>query len=117
MFQHLLARSDHEACSGASADASGSRRAVCSECDLPQCGHDAEHTAHHDWFEHTDAQGRQVRVSGDIRYEPIQQTYHENATRRWFDANGAEMVLAYAPLALRLFFPQELEALVALQRF
>ena len=36
---------------------------------------------------------------------------HENAVRRWVNDAGVEVV-THAPLALRVFFPQELDALL-----
>ena len=110
MFQHLLDRADQEACLGQVRAHLAPGGLFTMSVTFPSAGM-MQNVAHHDWFEHTDAQGRQVRVSGDIQYDPIEQTYHENATRRWLDANGAE-TFRYAPLTLRLFFPQELEALL-----
>jgi SAM-dependent methyltransferase len=65
----------------------------------------------HDWFSYTGPHGREVRVSGTTRYDPVGQIYHEDAIRRWRDETGQEIV-HYAPLARRRFFPQELEALL-----
>jgi trans-aconitate methyltransferase len=66
--------------------------------------------AEHDWFTYTDRQGREVRVSGTLRYDLVRQIYHEDAVRRWHTADG-EVVERYAPLARRFLFAPELEAL------
>ena len=110
MFQHLLDRPDHEACLARVHAHLAFGGLFVMSVTFPSVGM-MQNMEHHNWFEHTDAQGRQVRVSGDIHYDPIRQTYHENATRRWIDATGIEVV-RHAPLTLRLFFPQELEALL-----
>jgi hypothetical protein len=65
----------------------------------------------HDWFSYTDEQGREVRVSGTVRYDLVRQFYHEDAIRRWRDETGQEVV-HFAPLARRIFFTPELESLL-----
>ena len=60
----------------------------------------------HEWFSYQDHHGRTVRVSGPVYYDKLRQLYHEDATRRWHDPAGQEVV-HLAPFALRLFFPQE----------
>jgi SAM-dependent methyltransferase len=110
MFQHLLERTDHEACLACVREHLASDGLFVLSVTFPNKGM-MKIAEHHDWFEHTDALGRHVRVSGDVRYDPVHQTYHENATRRWV-GEGGEEVIAYAPMTLRLFFPQELEALL-----
>lgn len=63
------------------------------------------------WFEYDAGDGRYVKVSGINRYDPVNQVRHETAYRRWQNANG-ETVTTVAPLALRSYFPQELENLL-----
>ncbi len=63
-----------------------------------------------EWFSYTDELGREVKVSGTDDYDPLRQVKHEVAFRRWVK-NGREMMLE-APLAIRYFFPQELETLL-----
>ena len=63
-----------------------------------------------EWFNYTDELGREVRVSGTDCYDPLRQLKQETAFRRWQE-NGREVMLE-APLSLRYFFPQELEALL-----
>lgn len=70
-----------------------------------------ENLDEHDWFAYADQSGRMVRVSGNVGYEHQRQVFHENAIRRWQDQAGQE-VTHYAPLARRMFFPQELELLL-----
>jgi SAM-dependent methyltransferase len=66
--------------------------------------------AEQEWFTYRDQHGRDVRVSGTLRYDLVRQIYHEDAVRRWHTETG-EAVERYAPLARRFFFPPELEAL------
>lgn len=64
-----------------------------------------------EWFTYTTPRGEEVRVSGYQQYDALSQITTETAIRRWADANGQEQV-RIAPLKLRHFFPQELEALL-----
>lgn len=64
-----------------------------------------------EWFSYFDEYGRQVRVSGNYVYDPVKQISIETAYRRWHDSEGREVVRR-APLAQRVFFPQEMEALL-----
>lgn len=64
-----------------------------------------------EWFTYTDAQGREIRVSGKQHYDCMRQIKTETAYRRWIDADGQEVVKD-APLSLRYNFPQEMEALL-----
>jgi SAM-dependent methyltransferase len=63
------------------------------------------------WFTFTNANGQEVTVSGTDQYDALRQIKTETAIRRWINASGQPEV-RYAPLAQRLFFPQELEALL-----
>lgn len=63
------------------------------------------------WFEYDAGDGRYVTVSGINQYDAVNQIRHETAYRRWQNANG-ETVTTVAPLALRSYFPQELENLL-----
>jgi len=65
----------------------------------------------HDWFAYPAPQRGEVRVSGTIRYDFVQQCYHEDAIRRWRNQADQEEI-RYAPLARRIFFAPELEALL-----
>ncbi len=64
-----------------------------------------------EWFTTQHPDGRDIRVSGTEYYDVLQQVKVETAYRRWKDANGQDVVRV-APLALRINFPQELEALL-----
>jgi SAM-dependent methyltransferase len=64
-----------------------------------------------DWFSYDDARGQKVRVSGTCHYDLIRQVWVETAYRHWQDESGQAQTHK-APLALRFFFPQELEALL-----
>jgi SAM-dependent methyltransferase len=109
-LQHLLERADHEAmlarvrehlapdgCAVFYTFAPHPRRMV--------------DVAEHDWFTYEAEPGRTVRVSGTIRYDHRGQVFHEDALRRWQDRAGQEVV-HFAPLARRMFFPQELRLLL-----
>lgn len=69
-----------------------------------------------EWFSYINAQGQTVTVSGTDHYDPIRQVRTETAIRRWTDAGGQAMVQR-APLQQRMFFPQEIEALLAYNGF
>ena len=109
-LQHLLDRADHEAVLARVRE------------HLTPDGYAVFHTfaphptrladmAEHDWFTYAAEPGRTIRVSGSIRYDHRGQVFHEDAIRRWQDATGQEVV-RFAPLARRMFFPQEFELLL-----
>lgn len=111
MFRHLLERADHEAVLARVRDHLLPDGRFVMDTIFPRpdtIGETAEEQA---WFDHTDEMGRHVQVSGTESYDPIRQIAYENAVRRWTNAVG-EQVVTRAPLALRLFFPQELDALL-----
>jgi hypothetical protein len=60
---------------------------------------------------YTDRRGLTERVSGTQRYDRLRQVKTETAYRRWWDADGQEVVRC-APLMLRYTFPKVLEALL-----
>jgi SAM-dependent methyltransferase len=68
-------------------------------------------TGMHDWFSYKNETGQEMRVSGTYEYDPVSQISIETAHRSWRDAEGRERVKR-TPLALRHFFPQEMEALL-----
>jgi SAM-dependent methyltransferase len=108
-FQHMLERADQEAMlgrvrahlapDGVFAFDVGSAQVI---------GDIAEEQP---WFTYADERGDEVRVSGTCHYDPLRQVYTEAAYRRWKGADGQE-VTQYSPLAMRVFYPQELEALL-----
>jgi SAM-dependent methyltransferase len=111
MFRHLLERADHEAALACVREhlLSNGRFVVATSFPRPDMLQDSPEEQ--EWFEHTDELGRHVRVSGAYSYDPVRQVAHENAIRRWTNEAGEEFT-TFAPLALRLFFPQELDALL-----
>lgn len=109
-FQHFLSRNDQEAVlarvhehlapEGCFAFSVGFTR--------PKLMTNAEM---HDWFSYVNENGQEVRVSGTYEYDPVRQISIETAYRRWRDTESQEVVRR-TPLALRHFFPQEMEALL-----
>ena len=104
-LQHLLDRADHEAVLARVRE------------HLTPDGYAVFHTfaphpsrlgnmPEHDWFTYTTELGKTIHVSGTVRYDHWDQVFHEDAIRRWQDAAGQEVV-RFAPLARRMFFPQE----------
>ena len=110
VIQHTITRPEHEAIlQRVRAHLAPRGRFVLSEF-FPRAAQMTDQSEQ-PWFDYTDAEGRHVAVSGTLRYEPLRQVYHEDAIRRWKEADGREET-RYGPLARRLFFPQELEALL-----
>src|SRR5262245_28938215 len=108
-FQHMLERADQEALlarvrahlapDGLFAFDVGSAQVI---GDMPE---------EQPWFMYADERGAEVRVSGTCHYDAVRQVYTEAAYRRWQAADGQE-VTHYSPLEMRVFYPQELEALL-----
>ncbi len=69
-----------------------------------------------EWFDYETGDGRHIKVSGMSRYDAVNQVRHETAYRRWQDDKG-DTITRVAPLALRSYFPQELENLLHYNRF
>jgi SAM-dependent methyltransferase len=110
VMQHALTRTEHEAILARVREHLAPQGRFVTSALLPRAGLITDQDEH-PWFDYADAQGRHVQVSGTVRYDPLEQVYHEDAIRRWREADGRE-VTRLAPLARRLFFPQELEALL-----
>jgi SAM-dependent methyltransferase len=110
-FQHLLERPDQEAMLACVREhlAAGGRFVV--EAIFPHPRLLVTVEEEQEWASYEDNQGRTIRVSGTEHYDHIRQIKHETAYRRWYNAEGEE-VLRPAPLALRYLFPQEMEALL-----
>lgn len=64
-----------------------------------------------EWYTYTNEFGQEVRVTGADSYDDLRQVHTETAHRRWRNAAGQE-VHQVAPLSLRYYFPQEMEALL-----
>jgi SAM-dependent methyltransferase len=114
-LQHLLEPADHEAVLARVREhlAPGGRVVFHTFAPHPRRLVDL---AEHDWFAYEDQSGRTIRVSGTVRYDHRRQVFHEDATRRWQDETGQEVV-RFAPLARRMFFPQELVLLLRYNGF
>jgi SAM-dependent methyltransferase len=111
MFQHLLTRPDQEAFLAGVRDhlAEDGRFLISALFTKPpyMVSSDEEE----DWFEYDGGDGRVIKVSGITSYDAVNQVRHETAYRRWQDDAG-ETITRIAPLALRSYFPQELENLL-----
>ena len=110
VFEHLLEREDQEAMLACVREhlAPDGRFVIINQFPTPDRMANAEEQ---DWFSYKDENGRDVRVSGTDRYDPVRQIRHETAYRRWIDGEGKE-VTRRARLAMRLIFPQEMMALL-----
>lgn len=109
-LQHLLERADHEAMLARIREHLAPDGRAVFQTFAPHPSQLVD-IAEHDWFTYEAEPGRTIRVSGTIRYEHRRQVFHEDAIRRWQEGAGQEAV-RYAPLARRMFFPQELELLL-----
>jgi len=109
-LQHLLERTDHEAMLARVREhlAPGGCAVFHTFAPHPRTLGDIDE---HDWFAYQAEPGRTIHVSGTVRYEHRRQVFHEDAIRRWHDETGQEVV-RFAPLARRMFFPQELALLL-----
>jgi SAM-dependent methyltransferase len=111
MFQHLLTRPEAEAMLACVREhlAVDGRLAITTPFPKPE-QMEAE-LEEKEWFHYETDDGRTIHVSGTNYYDAVNQVYHETAVRRWQDAEGKH-VERVAPLALRRYFPQELESLL-----
>ncbi|MCL4265147.1 MAG: class I SAM-dependent methyltransferase [Anaerolineae bacterium] len=111
MFQHLLTRADAEAmlaCVRAHLAVNGGFAIT---VPFPKPAQMEPELEEKEWFRYETGDGRTICVSGTSYYDAVNQIYHETAVRRWEDAQG-RTVERIAPLALRRYFPQELESLL-----
>lgn len=109
-LQHLLERADHEAVLARVREHLAPDGCVVFHTFAPHPTRLVD-LAEHDWFTYTNQAGQMIRVSGSVGYEHQRQVFHEDAIRRWQDPAGQE-VARFAPLARRMFFPQEFELLL-----
>lgn len=108
-FQHQLTREDQEALLGCVLEHLAPNGLFVTNCWFP-----AQNIADEpvqDWFSYTDELGRHVQVSGHVHYDRVAQVNTETAIRRWRNPGEAPQART-SPLALRYFYPQELEALL-----
>lgn len=111
VFQHLLTRAEHEACLACVQEHLVENGRFIFDLAFPHPKWLGNVEAEEEWFSYTTPDERDVRVSGFQEYDPIRQVKMETAVRRWTDATGIEMTKK-APLSLRYFYPQEIEALM-----
>ena len=111
MFQHLLTRVDTEAMLRCVHEhlAENGRFLIHTTFTKPNMM--GSTTEEEEWFNYDHVNGWRVVVSGTDHYDAVHQVRHETAVRRWQDQTG-NMVERTAPLALRQYFPQELETLL-----
>ena len=110
-FQHLLERIEHEAFLGCVRQHLAQAGVFVIAARLPTADTIKSNMRDNPWYTYGDDHGYQISVSGTEYYDPIRQIKTETAIRRWTDSQGKECV-ERAPLRLRYFFPQELEALL-----
>ena len=109
-LQHLLEHADHEAMLARVREHLAPDGCAVFQTFAPHPRRMVD-VAEHDWFTYAAEPGRTIRVSGTVRYDHRSQVFHEDAIRRWQDGAGQEVVRS-APLARRMFFPQELRLLL-----
>ncbi|MCB0120690.1 MAG: class I SAM-dependent methyltransferase [Caldilineaceae bacterium] len=109
-FVHVRERADHEAILACVREhlAPNGRFVLAIHMMQPTAMQDRDERV---WFSYVDHLGQDVTVSGTERFEVATQIFHEDAIRRWHGADGQE-VRRLAPLARRIFFPPEVDALL-----
>ena len=110
VFQHMVERSDQEAMLAQVKKHLAPGGIFVVGAMIPHAGLMETVEKEEHWFTYL-FQGCEVSVSGMQQYDPIRQVKVETAYRRWKDRDGNE-IEKVSPLSLRLFFPQELEALL-----
>lgn len=112
-FQHLLERADQEAVLQSVRTHLAPGGCFAFSVFFPHADslEDSADEQEQEWFSYPNAEGQMVTVTGIDHYDPIRQVRTETAIRRWIDADGRERVQR-APLSQRMFFPQELQALL-----
>lgn len=111
MFQHLLTRPDQEAFLANVREhlAEDGRFLISALFTKPT--YMTTTAEEEEWFEYEAGDGRFIKVSGITSYDAVNQIRHETAYRRWQNV-AEEAIIRVAPLALRSYFPQELENLL-----
>lgn len=116
IFQHLLERPDQEAVLTRIREHLAPHGIFAVDVNVPQLSKIHSGEDEQAWYTFVDELGREIHASGIEHYDPIRQIYTETAYYRWYDEAKGE-VLSRQPLALRFFFPQELDALLAYNGF
>jgi hypothetical protein len=111
VFEHLLERRDQEAMLACVHRHLAPEGVLVIATQFPRPDLIVETEEEHEWYSYISEDRGKVKVSGTDHYDPVRQVKHETAYRRWVDDVGKE-VTTRARLALRLVFPQEMEALV-----
>ena len=110
-FHHLVTRPDQEAALAQIHQHLDSDGIFVIDNRIPRPNEMVNVAEEQEWHRYTDELGRAIRLSGTDRYDPINQIKHEDAYRRWTDAQGQE-ITQRARYATRYIFPQEMEALL-----
>jgi SAM-dependent methyltransferase len=111
VFQHMLTRPDQEAfLARVREHLEGDGLFVCTSI-FPHPDLLSTVDIEKDWFITQHPEGWEIQVSGTEYYDDVRQVKVETAYRRWKDTNGQEFE-KIAPLSLRYYYPQELEALL-----
>ena len=111
VFEHLLERADQEAMLANVREHLAGEGLFVVAIRFPRPEAMVSVEEEQEWFSYADENGRDVRVTGTDTYDPVRQIRHETAHRRWTDAGGGELKKR-ARLALRLIFPQEMQAIL-----
>jgi SAM-dependent methyltransferase len=110
VFQHVHERASHEAILARVREHLLPEGRFALSTLFPSLDLMADEEEHEVWtYPHPD--GYTVHVSFSGHYDRVRQVKTETAIRRWTNLDG-QVVVRTAPLALRYFFPQELEALL-----
>jgi SAM-dependent methyltransferase len=110
IFQHLVKRSEQEMLLACVYEHLTPEGLFAVDLLYPSQGR-MEDSEEKEWFRYENEKGQTVRVTGTDKYDPVSQIKHETAFRHWQDENGQEIV-KQARYALRIIFPQEMEALL-----
>lgn len=110
VFQHLVERNEQEMMFACVHEHLSSNGLFVVDLLFPSRG-SLEDSEEQDWYSYENEEGQTVKVTGTDQYDPIRQIKHETAYRRWIDREGREFVKR-ARFALRVIYPQEMEALL-----
>lgn len=110
-FQHLLDRADQEAVLANVRAHLAPDGVFALNVFFPHADSLEASDVEKEWFSYVNPRGQTVSVAGTDQYDAIRQIRTETAIRRWTDADGQPQERV-APLQQRMFFPQELEALL-----
>jgi hypothetical protein len=110
MFEHLLSRHEQESLYACVHEHLAPGGTFVVSTVFPKPG-GMRTVAEEHWSSYRRPEGHEIRLSGASEYDPVTQTCTETAYRRWTDVTGEETV-SVAPLARRLIFPQEMDALL-----